>query len=183
MEGGEAETRQTLVVAAPFQGQLFLTVNDLRPERLGIMYKYMLKYRKRQQNVVDKRVTTLQRVIQNIRAVKLYAYEAFFDDKVSCLRQQEIASLRRYGVLWASVTGSFSFIPILSSVCAYKVCGVCGSGADAQDSDVHSLRMDRARSQPSRDLFFATAVSRLEWPDQLDAVTLLGIPRRPIRST
>ena len=45
-----------------------------------------------------------------------YAYEAFFGEKVSKLRRQELAKLRRNGLNRATMTATMQFIPILAAV-------------------------------------------------------------------
>ena len=67
--------------------------------------------------IVDSRVRLLSEVINNIRAVKLYAYEAFFGEKVSELRRQELEMLRRNGVNRAVMFSTLSFVPTLATVC------------------------------------------------------------------
>lgn len=79
--------------------------------------KTLLGFRRDQQELVDKRVRLLTEVINNVRVVKLYAYEKIFGAKVSDIREQEHAKLRSYGFLRASFVATFSFIPILAAVC------------------------------------------------------------------
>ena len=55
----------------------------------------MITYRQAQMQIVDKRVRLLSEIINNIRAVKLYAYENLFGEKVSHYRRQELAKLRK----------------------------------------------------------------------------------------
>ena len=45
-----------------------------------------------------------------------YAYEVFFGEKVSKLRRQELAKLRRNGLNRATMTATMQFIPILAAV-------------------------------------------------------------------
>jgi ATP-binding cassette subfamily C (CFTR/MRP) protein 1 len=68
-----------LIGVAPFQGWLF---------------GKLMSYRGTQEKIVDQRVRLLTEIINNIRAVKLYAYETFFGKKVSELRTQELAKLK-----------------------------------------------------------------------------------------
>ena len=73
--------------------------------------------RTEQQRLVDGRVRLLNEIINNIRAVKLYAYESHFADRISDIRQQEHVKLGRYGLLRSLVNGIFYFTPILAAVC------------------------------------------------------------------
>ena len=81
------------------------------------MFKKILSYRQGQEKLVDQRVRLLGEIINNIRTVKLYSYENHFASKVSDLRQQEHSKLRNYGFMRAVVSSTFSFIPVLASIC------------------------------------------------------------------
>lgn len=69
--------------------------------------------------------------MNNIRAVKVYAYENFFGEKVSALRREEMAKLRRNGLNRATMTATMSFIPVLSAVLTFIVYGLTGHSLDA----------------------------------------------------
>lgn len=89
------------------------------------MFFSMIKSRRAQLAVVDKRVRLLSEIISSIRAVKLYAYEAFFGEKVMELRRKELEMLRRNGANRAVMFSTLSFVPTLATVCESKdsVCG------------------------------------------------------------
>lgn len=91
-----------LIGVAPFQGWLF---------------GKLMAYRGTQEKIVDQRVRLLTEIINNIRAVKLYAYETFFGQKVSELRTQELAKLKGFGLMHALINSTFYFLPILAAVC------------------------------------------------------------------
>ena len=91
-----------LLAAAPFQ---------------GFMFNRMIMYRQAQMKVVDTRVRLLSEIINNIRAVKLYAYEVIFGERVSVLRRKEMAKLRKNGLNRATMSATSAFIPVLSAVC------------------------------------------------------------------
>lgn len=90
-----------LIGVAPFQGWLF---------------GKLMSYRGTQEKIVDQRVRLLTEIINNIRAVKLYAYETFFGQKVSDLRTQELAKLKGFGLMHALINSTFYFLPILAAV-------------------------------------------------------------------
>jgi ATP-binding cassette subfamily C (CFTR/MRP) protein 1 len=83
----------------------------------AFLFKQMVKHRQAQMVIIDKRVRLLTEVINGIRAVKLYAYETFFGDKISSLRKQELVKLKANGVNSATMTATTSFIPTLAAVC------------------------------------------------------------------
>ncbi len=58
----------------------------------------------------------LGEVINNLRAVKLYAYESHFEARISELREKELKKLKLYGLLRSLVTATFWFAPVLASI-------------------------------------------------------------------
>ena len=98
-----------LILSTPMQGQMFVR---------------LITYRHEQMAIVDKRVRLLSEIVNNIRAVKLYAYETFFGDKVAGYRRQELSKLRRNGLNRATMTATMSFIPILAAVLTFITYGL-----------------------------------------------------------
>jgi ATP-binding cassette subfamily C (CFTR/MRP) protein 1 len=86
------------------------------------LFKSVLRYRTQQQKLVDSRVKLLSEIINNIRAVKLNAYERHFAKRVSDIRQEELVQVRRYGLLRSAIQATFSFTPILASVRKSRIC-------------------------------------------------------------
>ncbi|ORY22828.1 ABC transporter type 1, transmembrane domain-containing protein [Naematelia encephala] len=97
----------------------------------GFMFVRMITYRQAQMKVVDQRVRLLSEIINNIRAVKMYAYENFFAGRVTALREQELAKLRRNGINRSTMTASMSFIPILAAVLTFITYGLSGHNLNA----------------------------------------------------
>lgn len=81
-----------------------------------LMFFNMISTRRKQITVVDKRVRLLSEVISNIRAVKLYSYEAFFGEKVTELRTEELDMLRKNGANRAIMFSSAQFVPVLAII-------------------------------------------------------------------
>jgi len=105
----------------------------------------ILKYRRAQEKVVDQRVRLIGEIISNIRSVKLYAYERHFAAKVFELRQQELASLRKYRLLRSIITSTYAFLPVLAAVCKCIVCPeICY--AEAQSSNLCHLWLEWSHS-------------------------------------
>jgi ATP-binding cassette subfamily C (CFTR/MRP) protein 1 len=90
---------------------------ELADHIIVLMFFSMINNRRKQMVVVDKRVRLLSEVIGSIRAVKLYAYEAFFGDKVMELRREELEMLRRNGANRAVMFSTITFVPTLATVC------------------------------------------------------------------
>jgi len=67
--------------------------------------------------VVDKRVRLLSEVINNIRAVKLFAFEAFFGERVTQLRRQELDKLRANGLNRSFMFSTVTLVPTMAIVC------------------------------------------------------------------
>jgi ATP-binding cassette subfamily C (CFTR/MRP) protein 1 len=93
---------------------------------IGYMFKKILTFRQKQEKVVDQRVKLLSEIINNIRAVKLYAYERHFAQRISELRQQELEMLRRYGLIRSAVSATFAFTPVLAAVCELSPTKIVG---------------------------------------------------------
>jgi hypothetical protein len=80
------------------------------------MFTQMVKYRQKQLVHVDARVRLLSEVIENIRAVKLYAYGKLFGEQVRDLRKSELKELRKNGFNRATMNATMAFIPTLAAV-------------------------------------------------------------------
>lgn len=116
----------------------------------------ILKFRRAQEKVVDQRVRLLGEIINNIRSVKLYAYESHFASKVFELRQRELVSLRKYGLLRSVITSTYSFIPTLAAVC--KCIAFTDTNTELSPSDLHHLQLEWSYAQRCDCLFRTTAL-------------------------
>ncbi|EJD55530.1 ATP-dependent bile acid permease [Auricularia subglabra TFB-10046 SS5] len=69
--------------------------------------------------VTDKRIRIMQEVLQGIRAIKIYAWERFFEGKIWTLRSEELALIRSFSLamswLFALVTG----LPVVAATLAF----------------------------------------------------------------
>jgi len=81
------------------------------------MFQMLLRNRQAQTKLIDKRVGLISEIINNIRAVKLYAYEKYMSKRVSTVREQEMKILRAYGGLRSTLNALFSFITVLAAIC------------------------------------------------------------------
>lgn len=120
-----------LIYTLGYSALVGLLVLILATPLQGLMFVRMMTYRQAQMKIVDKRVRLLSEIMSNIRAVKLYAYETFFGQKVSGYRQQELAKLRRNGLNRSTMVSTMSFIPILAAVLTYITYGLSGHALNA----------------------------------------------------
>lgn len=89
------------------------------------MFTLLLRNRQAQTKLIDKRVGLMAEILNNLRAVKLYAYEKSMSQKVSAVREEEMAILRTYGGLRSTLNSLFGFIPVLAAVCRSCVNSIC----------------------------------------------------------
>jgi ATP-binding cassette subfamily C (CFTR/MRP) protein 1 len=68
--------------------------------------KRMFSTRQAQLDIVDQRVRLLTEVLNGIRVVKLYAYEAFFGGRIGDLRSQEMGKLKTIAITRAAMTAT-----------------------------------------------------------------------------
>jgi ABC-type multidrug transport system fused ATPase/permease subunit len=75
----------------------------------------IIQARVAQSKFMDKRLKKLSEMLQGVRVLKYYAWEAFFSGQVHELRMQELAQLRRMAILRAVTTFSIVGTPLLVS--------------------------------------------------------------------
>jgi ATP-binding cassette subfamily C (CFTR/MRP) protein 1 len=104
-----------------------LHVQDLRIVLIysAKMFTLLLRNRQAQTKLIDKRVGLMAEILNNLRAVKLYAYEKSMSQKVSAVREEEMAILRTYGGLRSTLNSLFGFIPVLAAVCRSCITSIC----------------------------------------------------------
>jgi ABC-type bacteriocin/lantibiotic exporter with double-glycine peptidase domain len=69
--------------------------------------------------ITDKRVRLTTEVLQGIRLIKAYGWEAFYTHQITLLRQREIQRIRKSSVAVSWLVSMFSFIPVLASVLSF----------------------------------------------------------------
>ncbi|CED82131.1 multidrug resistance-associated abc transporter [Phaffia rhodozyma] len=93
--------------------------------------KTMFSTRQGQLKIVDQRVRLLSEVLNGIRVVKLYAYEAFFKGRVLELRGQEMAKLKTIARTRAGMSASMSFVPVAAAVLTFITYNLSGHELNA----------------------------------------------------
>jgi ATP-binding cassette subfamily C (CFTR/MRP) protein 1 len=106
------------------------------------MFSLLLRNRQAQTKLIDKRVGLMGEIINNVRAIKLYAYERSMSQKVSTVREEEMVILQAYGGLRSTLNSLFGFIPVLAAVCKCMRRDVYVTQLMA--SDLHNLLTDRS---------------------------------------
>jgi hypothetical protein len=103
-------------------------------DNAAVAFGRMTIARQAQQNTVDDRVRLLSEVLNNIRAVKLYAYENHFLSKIGDFRRRELHNLRSNGLYRSVIFGALDFIPTLAAVCGCtdsESKAICGANQPA----------------------------------------------------
>ncbi|WVQ83340.1 hypothetical protein IAT38_005479 [Cryptococcus sp. DSM 104549] len=95
------------------------------------MYKRISALRLDQNKIVDTRVRLLSEILNNIRAVKLYAYETLWSKKIGDMRALELEKLRHNNISKSGLNTAMSFIPTLAAILTFITYGLSGHRLDA----------------------------------------------------
>ncbi|ODN79695.1 hypothetical protein L202_03623 [Cryptococcus amylolentus CBS 6039] len=95
------------------------------------MFKRISKLRKAQTEIIDTRVRLLSEVLNNIGAVKLYAYEKIWAARIGEMRKEELDKLKSNCVGKSSLTMIVAFIPTLAAIMTYITYSLSGHDLDA----------------------------------------------------
>ncbi|WRT69551.1 uncharacterized protein IL334_006538 [Kwoniella shivajii] len=95
------------------------------------MFKHVSRLRSEQNKLVDSRVRLLSEVLNNIRAVKLYAYEGWFGRKVGSMRSSELSKFKENNLSRSTLTATMSFIPTLAAILTFITYALSGHTLDA----------------------------------------------------
>nr|XP_019043406.1 hypothetical protein I302_07983 [Kwoniella bestiolae CBS 10118]OCF22336.1 hypothetical protein I302_07983 [Kwoniella bestiolae CBS 10118] len=83
------------------------------------MFKHISRMQSAQNQTTDGRVRLLSEILNNIRSVKLYAYEKWFSHRISEMRNAELDSLRKNNLIKSSLTALMGFIPPLAAILTF----------------------------------------------------------------
>ncbi|WVQ79499.1 hypothetical protein IAT38_001598 [Cryptococcus sp. DSM 104549] len=95
------------------------------------MFKRIAKLREAQTEIIDSRVRLLSEILNNIRAVKLYAYEEIWSRKMSKLRSDELHQLRKNSLSKSGLTMVMSFISTLAAIVTFITYALSGHSLDS----------------------------------------------------
>ncbi|WWC92927.1 uncharacterized protein L201_007890 [Kwoniella dendrophila CBS 6074] len=96
-----------------------------------VMFKYISKLRKSQNQVIDERVRLLSEALGNIKAIKLYAYEAYFSDKISDMRKEELKKFKSSNLTKSVLSAMMGFLPTLAAISTFITYASLGHKLDA----------------------------------------------------
>ncbi|OCF37123.1 hypothetical protein I316_01029 [Kwoniella heveanensis BCC8398] len=88
--------------------------------------RHVARLRKEQNQVVDTRVRMLSEILNNIRAVKLYAYEVWFGDRIAKMRGNELGKFKSNILSRSILTSTMSFVPTLAAILTFITYSLTG---------------------------------------------------------
>ncbi|KIM43746.1 hypothetical protein M413DRAFT_443652 [Hebeloma cylindrosporum] len=91
-----------------------------------ILITIMFTQSKKGVKITDKRVRLTTEVLQGIRLIKAYGWEAFYTRQITALRGQEIRRIRKSSVAASWMVSMFSFMPVLASVLSFITYSLTG---------------------------------------------------------
>lgn len=92
---------------------LLLPLNGFIGKRQQTLLTGLLEFK-------DRRVKTLNETVANIRSVKLYAWEEFFQERIDKWRQKEVVNLKKQAYYATAITFAFNSAPFLVSILPSK---------------------------------------------------------------
>ncbi|KAJ7123757.1 multidrug resistance-associated ABC transporter [Mycena epipterygia] len=91
-----------------------------------ILVKIMFTQRKKGVKITDTRVRLSNEVLQGIRLIKYYAWEAFYTHQIGGLREREIATIRKTAIARAALIALVTLIPVLASILSFITYALSG---------------------------------------------------------
>ncbi|WVQ83250.1 hypothetical protein IAT38_005389 [Cryptococcus sp. DSM 104549] len=95
------------------------------------MFKRITRLRKTQTSIVDTRVRILSEILNNIRAVKLYAYESWWAEKIGGMRREELGQARKNNLGKSGMNMTMTFVPTLAAILTFITYALSGHQLDA----------------------------------------------------
>lgn len=77
------------------------------------------QYQKKLMAATDRRINRLNEILQSIRIIKFFAWEAKFSESVLKIREEELTHLRTKYILWTYATLVYFMIPIIVTVMTF----------------------------------------------------------------
>ncbi|KAF9562072.1 multidrug resistance-associated ABC transporter [Agrocybe pediades] len=85
----------------------------------GILVAIMMNQTKKGVKITDKRVRLTTEVMQGIRLIKVYGWEAFYTSRIIGFRREEIKRIRKASFAMALLVAMFSFTPELAAILSF----------------------------------------------------------------
>ncbi|KAF9473172.1 P-loop containing nucleoside triphosphate hydrolase protein [Pholiota conissans] len=86
----------------------------------------MISQRQKCVKITDRRVRLTTEVLQGIRLIKAYGWEAFYAHHITNLREQEISRIKKSSIAAALLISTFYFLPVIANVIAFITYGLTG---------------------------------------------------------
>ncbi|CAA7257506.1 unnamed protein product [Cyclocybe aegerita] len=91
-----------------------------------VLILIMMRQTKKGVKIKDKRVRLTTEVLQGIRLIKVYGWEAFYTQQITKYREGEIKTIRAVSVVTALLVALFTFVPILATVLSFITYALTG---------------------------------------------------------
>ncbi|KIP09393.1 hypothetical protein PHLGIDRAFT_534837 [Phlebiopsis gigantea 11061_1 CR5-6] len=91
-----------------------------------IFVKMMFKQRKKGVVITDQRVRLTTEVLQGIRLIKFYAWEAFYAHQIGALRERELRAVRGLAFARSSMISIVTIVPVLAAVLSFITYALSG---------------------------------------------------------
>ncbi|KZS90158.1 multidrug resistance-associated ABC transporter [Sistotremastrum niveocremeum HHB9708] len=92
----------------------------------AMLVRLMFAQRKKGVKLTDRRVRLSTEVLQGIRLLKYYAWEAFYADKIAGVRKSEINTIKITAFARALMISFVTFIPIMASILSFITYALTG---------------------------------------------------------
>ncbi|KAG7527800.1 hypothetical protein FFLO_06590 [Filobasidium floriforme] len=93
---------------------------------LTAMMNQLIGSRQEQMKFIDERLRLLSEIFRSIRQIKLYAYEAFFSERIMKIREKELGRLKVNVWNRSMVLATMTFLPTLAAVLSFITYGLSG---------------------------------------------------------
>ncbi|KAK7691491.1 hypothetical protein QCA50_004890 [Cerrena zonata] len=90
------------------------------------LVKIMFQQRKKGVKITDSRVRLTTEVLQGIRLIKFYAWEAFYTNQIGTLREKELKTIRTMAVARAAILACMIGLPVLAAVLSFVTYALSG---------------------------------------------------------
>ncbi|KAJ7607370.1 multidrug resistance-associated ABC transporter [Roridomyces roridus] len=91
-----------------------------------VLVRVMFAQRIKGVKITDTRVRLSNEVLQGIRLIKYYAWEAFYTHQIGGLREREIRAVKKTAIARAVLIGLMTFIPVLAAVLSFITYALSG---------------------------------------------------------
>ncbi|KAJ3517101.1 hypothetical protein NLJ89_g715 [Agrocybe chaxingu] len=91
-----------------------------------VLIVIMMRQTKKGVQIKDKHIRLTTEVLQGIRLIKVYGWEAFYTQQITKYREGEIKTIRAVSVVTALLFALFTFVPILATVLSFITYALTG---------------------------------------------------------